>query len=276
MKRIIAKDLDTFLDWVCLQLPNEDGKEAMKCLERNKSVPVSHCLRVIPYEFRSVIYIVTYGVKHGFDSNVLCLTVYTLIQNLIWNNQVIMLCVDKALPIFLDGLVTAWGAILISVTLILLFGEGKETYLRNKILESDVTLHVEKHELKLALRLNYDVYNSDLYCVKRMVAAGLDPNKTDYDGRSPLAAITCDVDNNGNSPLLEAIKNGQHQVVSMLVESGASLDMNNAGDFLCMAVTKGDLEFVTRVLANGINLNSKNYDLRTQPHIFEARTPMLF
>ncbi|GKD31405.1 DUF21 domain-containing protein-like protein isoform X4 [Tanacetum coccineum] len=36
MKRIIAKDLDTFLDWVCLQLPNEDGKEAMKCLERNK------------------------------------------------------------------------------------------------------------------------------------------------------------------------------------------------------------------------------------------------
>ncbi|KAL3614399.1 DUF21 domain-containing protein [Castilleja foliolosa] len=29
----------------------------------------------------------------------------------------------EALPIFLDGLVTAWGAILISVTLILLFGE---------------------------------------------------------------------------------------------------------------------------------------------------------
>lgn len=29
----------------------------------------------------------------------------------------------QTLPIFLDGLVTAWGAILISVTLILLFGE---------------------------------------------------------------------------------------------------------------------------------------------------------
>uniref|UniRef100_A0A2P2LE35 DUF21 domain-containing protein At2g14520-like n=1 Tax=Rhizophora mucronata TaxID=61149 RepID=A0A2P2LE35_RHIMU len=29
----------------------------------------------------------------------------------------------EALPIFLDGLVAAWGAILISVTLILLFGE---------------------------------------------------------------------------------------------------------------------------------------------------------
>ncbi|KAL2923602.1 hypothetical protein RDABS01_015093 [Bienertia sinuspersici] len=29
----------------------------------------------------------------------------------------------EALPIFLDSLFTAWGAILISVTLILLFGE---------------------------------------------------------------------------------------------------------------------------------------------------------
>ncbi|KAI7744260.1 hypothetical protein M8C21_012268, partial [Ambrosia artemisiifolia] len=47
-----AKDMDSLLDWVCLQLPNEIGKEAMKCLERNKSVPLSHCLQVIPYEFR--------------------------------------------------------------------------------------------------------------------------------------------------------------------------------------------------------------------------------
>lgn len=30
---------------------------------------------------------------------------------------------SQTLPIFLDGLVAAWGAILISVTLILLFGE---------------------------------------------------------------------------------------------------------------------------------------------------------
>lgn len=29
----------------------------------------------------------------------------------------------QALPVFLDSLITAWGAILISVTLILLFGE---------------------------------------------------------------------------------------------------------------------------------------------------------
>ncbi|KVI04607.1 hypothetical protein Ccrd_017074 [Cynara cardunculus var. scolymus] len=64
--------------------------------------------------------------------------------------------------------------------------EGKETYLRNKILESDITLHIGKHELELALRLNSAVYNDDLYRAKRLVAAGVDPNKTDYDGRMPL------------------------------------------------------------------------------------------
>lgn len=47
-----AKDIESLLDWVCLQLPNEIGKEAMKCLERGKSVPLSHCVRVIPYEFQ--------------------------------------------------------------------------------------------------------------------------------------------------------------------------------------------------------------------------------
>nr|GEY80784.1 potassium channel KOR1-like isoform X1 [Tanacetum cinerariifolium] len=36
-----------------------------------------------------------------------------------------------------------------------------------------------------------------------------------------------------NSPLPKAIKNGQDQVVSMLVEAGASLDMNNARNCLC-------------------------------------------
>lgn len=82
--------------------------------------------------------------------------------------------------------------------------------------------------------------------------------------------LTYDVDNYGNTPLFEAIKNGHDQVISMLVEAGAFLDMDNCGDCLCMAVAKGDLEFLTRVLDNGINPNSKNYDLRTPLHISAA------
>ncbi|PWA51039.1 hypothetical protein CTI12_AA468170 [Artemisia annua] len=41
-----AKDLDMLLDWVCIQLPHEVVKETMNCLERNKNVPLSHCIRV--------------------------------------------------------------------------------------------------------------------------------------------------------------------------------------------------------------------------------------
>lgn len=67
--------------------------------------------------------------------------------------------------------------------------QGKETNLRNKILESDITLHIAKHESELALTLNSAVYNGDTYRVRRLVAAGLDPNNTDYDGRSPLVFI---------------------------------------------------------------------------------------
>ncbi|KAJ0719404.1 putative cyclic nucleotide-binding domain, potassium channel, voltage-dependent, EAG/ELK/ERG [Helianthus annuus] len=166
--------------------------------------------------------------------------------------------------------------------------EGNQTRLRKKILESDLTLHVAKHEFELALRLNFAVYSGDLYRVKRLVASGINPNNTDYDGRSPLhiAAIKgfADLvqyllqkearinatDNNGNTPLFEAIKNGHDGVVSMLVEAGAFLDMDNAGNCLCMAVAKGDIEFLKRVLDNGVNPNSRNYDLRTPLHIAAA------
>ncbi|CAN4092759.1 unnamed protein product [Withania somnifera] len=46
-----AKDLESLLDWICLQLPNEHGKEAINCLERRNSEPLSHVLQIVSYEF---------------------------------------------------------------------------------------------------------------------------------------------------------------------------------------------------------------------------------
>lgn len=46
-----AKDLESLLDWVCLQLPDELRNEAMKCLERKGREPLSHLVQVMPYEF---------------------------------------------------------------------------------------------------------------------------------------------------------------------------------------------------------------------------------
>ncbi|XVF74169.1 hypothetical protein PTKIN_Ptkin13bG0038600 [Pterospermum kingtungense] len=46
-----AKDLDSLLDWICLELPSELGKQAIKHLEKAKSESVLHFVQIIPYEF---------------------------------------------------------------------------------------------------------------------------------------------------------------------------------------------------------------------------------
>lgn len=39
------------------------------------------------------------------------------------------------------------------------------------------------------MKLNCAAYYGDLYRLKRLIGAGADPSKTDYDGRSPLVLI---------------------------------------------------------------------------------------
>ncbi|XP_042480826.1 LOW QUALITY PROTEIN: potassium channel SKOR-like, partial [Macadamia integrifolia] len=166
--------------------------------------------------------------------------------------------------------------------------EGKESNLRIKQLESDLTFYIGKQEAELALRVNNAAYHGDLYQLKGLIQAGADPSNTDYDGRSPLhlAAsrgyeditfflIQKGVDINisdkfGNSPLLEALKNGHDRVAALLIKEGASLDIDDAGSCLCKAVVRGDSDFLKRLLSNGVDPNSKDYDLRTPLHVAAA------
>ncbi|OWM62656.1 hypothetical protein CDL15_Pgr019950 [Punica granatum] len=163
--------------------------------------------------------------------------------------------------------------------------EGKDSNLRKKLLESDITLLIVKHESELAMRINCAAYDGDFYRLKRLVRAGADPRVTDYNGRSPLhvAASTGheeiasflieqgvalnDSDKFGNTPLLEAIKNGHDQIAALLLKAGASLAVDDAGDFLCATVARKDQDLLKRVLAYGINPNARNYDLRTPLHV---------
>ncbi|KAK8601221.1 hypothetical protein V6N12_051062 [Hibiscus sabdariffa] len=46
-----AKDLDSLLDWICLQLPSELGKEALKYLERAQSESLLQFVQIMPYDF---------------------------------------------------------------------------------------------------------------------------------------------------------------------------------------------------------------------------------
>lgn len=67
--------------------------------------------------------------------------------------------------------------------------QGKESNIRVKQLESDITFHIGKQEAELALKVNSAAYHGDLYQLKGLIRAGADPNKTDYDGRSPLVTV---------------------------------------------------------------------------------------
>ncbi|XP_062150835.1 potassium channel SKOR-like [Alnus glutinosa] len=162
--------------------------------------------------------------------------------------------------------------------------EGKESN-RIKQLESDITFHIGKQEAELALKVNSAAYHGDLYQLKGLIRTGADPNKTDYDGRSPLHLAASrgheDValflvqegvdinirDNFGNTPLLEAIKNGHDRIAALLFKEGASLNIDCPGSVLCTAVAKGDSDFLKRILSNGIDPNSRDYDHRTPLHV---------
>ncbi|CAN1349084.1 Potassium channel SKOR, partial [Linum perenne] len=167
----------------------------------------------------------------------------------------------------------------------ILESESETTLLGDKKLESDITFHIGKQEAELALRLNNAAYNGDLFQLKAFIRAGADPNRTDYDGRSPLHLAASrgyedmtslllqkgvDVnmrDKSGNTPLMEAIKSGHDRVATLLVQKGASLNIEDAGSFLCTAVARGESDFLKRILANGVDPNSKDYDHRTPLHV---------
>ncbi|WOL08776.1 hypothetical protein Cni_G17529 [Canna indica] len=46
-----AKDAESLMDWICLQLPGDLRTEAVKCLEIGRSV-IPQAIQVLPYEFR--------------------------------------------------------------------------------------------------------------------------------------------------------------------------------------------------------------------------------
>ncbi|EPS72922.1 hypothetical protein M569_01827, partial [Genlisea aurea] len=163
--------------------------------------------------------------------------------------------------------------------------EGKESNLRVKQLESEITFHIAKQDSELALRVNSAVYSGNLHQLKTLIRSGADPNKSDYDERSPLhiaasrgydditlfliqqgVDINCE-DCFGNTPLHEAVKNGHEKVASMLAENGALLKIKNVGNHLCAMAARGDSELLKRMLSRGVDPNSEDYDLRTPLHV---------
>lgn len=47
-----AKDLESLMDWICLQLPGQLRTEAVECLEASRVSASRRTIQILPYEFR--------------------------------------------------------------------------------------------------------------------------------------------------------------------------------------------------------------------------------
>lgn len=70
--------------------------------------------------------------------------------------------------------------------------------------------------------------------------------------------------------MLEAVKAGHDRVAALLVENGAVLNLEDAGNYLCKVTADSKIDILRRLLENGVDPNSKNYDQRTPLHIAAA------
>ncbi|XP_048542687.1 potassium channel KOR1-like isoform X2 [Triticum urartu] len=166
--------------------------------------------------------------------------------------------------------------------------ESDEYGKRVKHIESDITFHIGKQEEELTLRVNNAAFYGDLHQLTGLIRAGANPKNSDYDRRSPLHLAAsrgyedivqflihqgADInltDKFGNTPLLEAVRQGHDRVATLLFSKGAKLNLENAGSHLCIAVSKGDSDFIRGALAYGADPNSKDYDHRNPLHIAAA------
>lgn len=76
----------------------------------------------------------------------------------------------------------------------------------------------------------------------------------------------------GSTALLEAVKNGNEDIMEVLLARGAQLCMNEslAASILCQAVFDGDIVLLKRLLRAGIQVNAADYDKRTAAHVAAA------
>ncbi|EFJ46903.1 hypothetical protein VOLCADRAFT_62022, partial [Volvox carteri f. nagariensis] len=132
--------------------------------------------------------------------------------------------------------------------------------------------------------------DGDIETLRAMLNQGMNPNSSDYDGRTGLMLAAsgghevicttlfvtgCDsrrIHAFGNSAMCEAVKNAHDNVIDVLLSYGATLAMDPmaVASVMCTAVYEGDLVKLRRLLRSGAPPDACDYDKRSALHIAGA------
>eukprot|EP00850_Spirogloea_muscicola_P007330 SM000037S13465 [mRNA] locus=s37:43200:49998:+ [translate_table: standard] len=174
--------------------------------------------------------------------------------------------------------------------------EDEDKTLRSKFkhLAAEVDALINQQQVDLTTMAISISARGDLEQLRQLVQAGANPCATDYDGRTSLhlassrgyydvvsyliqegADVNCK-DHAGVTPLLEALKGGHDKVASILLRHGGDVQLEAPASELCNAVMNGNIDYVRRLLENGVDPNSADYDLRTPLHVAAAEGYVVF
>ena len=129
--------------------------------------------------------------------------------------------------------------------------EGKLEEVKRLASSDDIHVNAGDYDLRTALHLASS--NGHIHIVRYLVQEkNADPDVRDrYD----------------NSPMVDAVRHKQDDVVRFLRESGASLHIGNVGGMMCSAAANNDAQGLRRLVEGNADVNACDYDSRTAMHL---------
>jgi len=157
----------------------------------------------------------------------------------------------------------------------------------------ELNAHVNFDKTTTANELCKYASHGDVEGIRILLAGGADVNAADHRGRTCLHLAASagrlsvmeellrvenlninPVDAGGGTPLLDALRENQPKLAAMLFERNGSLSLPDdvASLRLATLARHGELEQISKLIAYGCNVNTKDYNARTIMHVVAGET----